>query len=92
MRNYTLILSFILGISFFKIEAQETYSLTINASVAEGIQSKFKSKGRLFVFISDKYRGTTIVSYWPQDGLSVFAKNIDDWSPDQTITFNGDNR
>lgn len=67
---------------------EETYALSINISVNEQIRSSFKSKGRLFIFVSTNPDVEPRTLNWPgkiDDEFYVFARSFSRWNSDEIL-------
>ena len=74
-----LILFFSAGLS-----AQCTHQLVFKVTVADSIQDKFQSHGRLFLFISENPYGEPRYQLWPVSPMKnhLFARNYENWNAD----------
>jgi hypothetical protein len=67
---------------------QETHTLNFRISVSEQIQSSFKSKGRLFIFVSTNPDVEPRSLNWPgkiNDEFYVFARSLPHWNSDEIL-------
>lgn len=86
MRNSVFLLTFFLLLQ--NILAQEKYhNLSIQVSIDESMHDSFKSKGRLFVFLTQNPKIEPRKQIWPNpySKTHIFAQNIDNFPSDQSL-------
>lgn len=78
-----------LGLQVFAQEKQ--HELSIQVSIDNALHDSFKSKGRLFVFLTQNEKLEPRKQIWPNpyNRTHVFAQNIDDFSSSKTIELSG---
>ena len=71
----------------------ETYSQTSSLSVKTGISkkltSKFKSSGRIFLFVSKSKLSQPRLHTWPDNSNNIFAVTMEEWNVDSSFIFDG---
>lgn len=68
------------------LTAQSIHKLQLDIKVDDSVKEQFKDAGRLLIFVSENGRGELRRRTWPRMGTYLFAKNIEGWSTDQSIT------
>lgn len=63
------------------LTAQAGHQVVLNVSVADSLQEKFQSDGRLYIFISENPYGEPRFQLWPVSPMKnyIFARNYGDW-------------
>jgi enterochelin esterase-like enzyme len=88
MNNKKLVFFFLIVFISLITQAQDTYELKLNISVSKELHNQFEKNGRLFVFLSENPWGQPRYRLWPSRGNHIFATNIKDWDPGNTISMN----
>ena len=89
----TFIYTFFLCLGLQVFAQEKHHELSIQVSIDESLHDSFKSKGRLFVFLTQNEKLEPRKQTWPNpySKTHIFAKNIDDFSSKQTIELSGTN-
>lgn len=82
---YILIFSFLNSSILFA----QTNSLQVSTSVSKEVLNSFRSKGRIFLFISESSNREPRLNTWPNKSNMIFATNIENWENDKSFTFDG---
>ncbi len=85
MKNIRTFLFLLLCIGSTILEAQQSHSLTIQASVSQNLHGEHISNGRLFLFLSQDKDSQPRYQLWPSSRINIFAKNIEGWDPDEKM-------
>jgi enterochelin esterase-like enzyme len=69
------------------LPAQPFHRVVLNVTVADSLQEKFQSRGRLFIFISENPYGEPRHQLWPVSTMKnhIFARNYGDWKADRML-------
>ncbi|MEE9463103.1 MAG: alpha/beta hydrolase-fold protein [Bacteroidales bacterium] len=80
MKKHILLPVFVLIFSTGLI-AQAGHQVVLNVSVADSLQEKFQSDGRLYIFISENPYGEPRFQLWPVSPMKnyIFARNYGNW-------------
>lgn len=93
MKKITSVVALLCFFFTLHVSAQQSqHGLTIELSVDKELAETIEQKGRLFVFLSENSRGEPRTKTWPspQNKTFIFARNIDDFSPEKRLNLTGD--
>jgi hypothetical protein len=93
MKKKVCIICAILLVSIVQSFSQEeVHSLTFKITVADTLESYFKSEGRLFIFLTTNPNGQPAAKIWPNSSYTghnfIFAKNYLFWNVKDTLIIN----
>lgn len=67
----------------------QTSSLTVRTTISKQLSSKFKSTGRIFLFVSESKLSQPRLDTWPNSSNKIFAVTLEEWDADSSFIFNG---
>ncbi|KPL21278.1 MAG: hypothetical protein AMS23_09545 [Bacteroides sp. SM1_62] len=69
------------------LNAQPTHKVSFRITISDSMQEKFRTDGRLFIFISENPYAEPRDQLWPisQKKNHIFAGNFSDWKPDRPL-------
>ncbi len=67
----------------------EEHSLEVRTSISNDLKDQFNSRGRLFLFISERSSSDLYNQTWPSGENHLYALNIDEWRDGHTFRMNG---
>ncbi len=90
MNTRIILISIIALVYSLGLLAQPAHQVIFKVSVADSLQEKFQTRGRLFIFISENHYGQPRNQLLPVSPRKnhIFAKNFDDWNPGDTLEIN----
>ncbi len=65
----------------------QTSSLTVRTTISKQISSKFKSPGRIFLFVSESKISQPRLNTWPDRSNNIFAVTLEEWNKDNSFIF-----
>jgi hypothetical protein len=77
----------------FSVLTPEAYSqasaLKVKTSVSNNLSSKFQSRGRIFLFVTESKMGQPRLNTWPDRSNNIFAITLEEWEAGTVFTFEG---